>query len=91
MRGRWPRGPEGASADFVQYSSNRRLRRSEDVTRWNAERDDPAIFKPRVTLCVSARSTIEAMPFAINLDGQTQRRAVEIENVRANRMLSAEL
>jgi|UPI000833F3D0 hypothetical protein len=69
MRGRWPRGPEGASAGDFQYSPDSRLRQGEDVSSRNAERDDPAIFQPRVTLCVSARSTIEAMPFAIDLDG----------------------
>jgi hypothetical protein len=31
------------------------------------------------------------MPFAIDLDGQTQGLAVEIKNVRSNRVLAAEL
>jgi hypothetical protein len=91
MRGRWPRGPEGASADGFQDSPDRRLRRREDVPRWNAKRDDAPTFQPRVTLCIPVRSIIEAMPFAVDLDGQTYSLAVEIENVTTDWMLSAEV
>ena len=91
MRGRWPGGPEGASADLIQYSPYRRLRRSEDIAGRNAKRDDAPTFQPRVTLCIPVRSITEAMPFAVDLDGQTQSLAVEIENVTTDWMLSAEV
>jgi len=61
------------------------------LTRWNPEYHQPTIAHPRIAGTIALRSLPIVMHPPVDLNNQLCRRTVEIDGVRPDRVLSAEL
>ena len=79
-----------ASFAFPDDQMNDSLNIFENLPCWDSQGLDHLDGKPFVTPYVSLRIGAHSMNFAIDLNGEARRRAVEVQHIRTERMLSAE-
>jgi hypothetical protein len=91
--------PEGAvegaqDSKLLRRESNDGVRRFIDVAaqlhRRNAHDCHAVLLEPSVTVFVVLRPIAHIVAYAVNLDGEMRFRAIEVEDIGADRMLAAE-
>ena len=91
-RGTARRVVEGQSRPrFNHNPAKDRIHIAENVGSGNAERPDPCCLKPSVPFVVPLRPITTRMRCSIHFDRQPGIAAVEVQNIRARRMLTPEL
>jgi len=81
----------GGSSDVLQNAQRNTVRTRQDVSRRDTEGSYPLIREPPIAKRIPFRTIIHGVKFTINLDGKPQGFAIEVQDVRADRMLPAKV
>lgn len=84
-------GSEGLAKTGAHDGLRNFLRRSQDFAGWNTKHRDTALAQPFVAGCIALRTASHIVRDPLDLDAELRCGTVEIEHVRPERVLPAEL